>query len=78
MTYKNFDELIGKVQGAEITKKVVVVAAQDPHTLEAVFQARKDKIVNPILIGDSDQILEILKNIGEDFDQQYIIETKDD
>ena len=78
MVYKNFEELVAKVQGIAKIKKVVVVVAQDEHTLEAVFKARKDKIVNPILIGDKDQIESILKTLGETLNDEDIIDIKDD
>jgi phosphate butyryltransferase len=76
--FKNFKELIEKVQNAESKKKVVVVAAQDEHTLEAVFQAQKDNIVEPILIGDKLKIKEILKNLHVELDDNSIISVEDD
>jgi len=52
MVFSSFKELIQKVQNTGAKKRVAVVAAQDEHTLEAVFRARKDNIVEPVLIGD--------------------------
>ena len=46
MIFKNFEELITKVQKSESRKRVAVVAAQDEHTLEAVFKAKKEGIVS--------------------------------
>lgn len=66
MVFQNFDELIGSVQKNVSTKIVAVVAAADEHTLEAVFRARKNRIVSPILIGDREKILEVLKIMGEE------------
>ena len=56
MEYKSFDDLIKKVQNLGSKKKVAVVSAQDEHTLEAVFKAKKDNIVEPILIGNKKKI----------------------
>jgi phosphate butyryltransferase len=78
MVFKNFKELIEKVQNAESKKRVVVVAAQDEHTLEAVFQAKKDNIVEPILIGDKTKIKEVLQRINECLDEDFIIDVEDD
>jgi phosphate butyryltransferase len=39
MTFKNFEELIERIQNGQLKKKVAVVVAQDEHTLEAVFRA---------------------------------------
>jgi phosphate butyryltransferase len=78
MEYKNFEELITKVQSSAKVKRVVVVVAQDEHTLEAVFKARKDKIVEPILIGDKEKIESILNKLGETISEGDIIDIKDD
>lgn len=66
MIFQNFEELIGSVQRNLSPKVVAVVAAADEHTLEAVFHARKNRIVSPILVGDREKILSILNKLGED------------
>jgi len=73
MVFKNFKELIDKLQNEKTKKRVVVVAAQDEHTLEAVFRAKKDGIVDPILIGDRVKIKEILELLNESIDEELII-----
>lgn len=78
MVFKNFDELIKKVLKTESKKRVAVVAAQDEHTLQAVFQARRDDIVEPILIGDKTKIMGILDTMNEDLDIDSIIDSEDD
>lgn len=78
MVYKNFHELIKKVQESDVKKRVAVVAAQDEHTLEAVFKAREDNIVEPILVGDKDRIKEILDILKIDFNDENIVEAEDD
>lgn len=78
MVFKNFQELIAMVQNNDLKKRVVVAAAHDEHTLEAVFRARKDKIVEPVLIGDKTKIKEILKKLNIDFDDIGIINADSD
>jgi len=78
MVLKNFQELIARVQNSDSIKRVVVAAAHDEHTLEAVFRARKDKIVEPVLIGDKIKIKEILKKLNIDFDDIGIINADSD
>lgn len=78
MELKNFKELIDKVQNNESKKRVVVAAAHDEHTLEAVFKAKNDKLVEPVLIGDKNKIIEILKKLSIDFDENKIINTEND
>ena len=78
MEYKSFDDLIKKVQNLDSKKKVAVVSAQDEHTLEAVFKAKKDNIVEPILIGNKNKIIEILSRLHESVLEESIINVESD
>ncbi len=78
MELRNFAELIRKVQSFSSKKRVVVVAAHDEHTLEAVFKAVKNNIVEPILVGNKAEIIEILKNLNVEYDDIIIINTEND
>jgi phosphate butyryltransferase len=78
MVFKNFSELIKNVQSCKVIKRVAVVAAQDEHTLEAVFKAKNDNIVEPILIGDKVKIKEVLIHINESLDDSAIIDVEND
>lgn len=78
MEYNNFQQLIEKVEKFQSKKTVAVVAAQDEHTLQAVFKAKKDNIVNPILIGDKPKIKEVLTILHEGLDDSAIIHAESD
>lgn len=78
MIFKNFKELIESVQNSGSKKRVAVVAAQDEHTLQAVFRARKDNIVEPVLIGDKAKIKEVLEKLKESLDDAAIINVEGD
>ena len=78
MVFHNFEELINSVQGNPSSKVVAVVAADDGHTLEAVFRAKKNRIATPILVGDRTKILEELKKLGEDPTETVIVDVPDD
>lgn len=78
MVFKNFAELIESVQGSEVKKRVVVAAAQDEHTLEAVFKAKKDNIVEPILVGNKAKIKEVLNSLNESLEDSAIIDVVND
>lgn len=77
MEFKNFKELIEKVQKSDMKKRVAVVVAEDEHTLEAVFKAKKDNIVEPILIGNKAEIQEILNKLNESLEEDSIINVED-
>ena len=58
MVLKSLNDLRTIVAGQPI-KKLVVAAAQDQHSMGAVVKAWKDKVIEPILVGDKDSILNI-------------------
>ncbi len=57
-TFRHLSEIL-EIARNQISKKLVVAAAEDLHVLEAVLFARKENIIDPILVGNSDKILEI-------------------
>lgn len=75
MVVKNFDELISQVKGYPEAKRMVVAAAGEEHTLEAVLHARKEGIVTPILVGDKAKIMEILEKLGETVPEEDIYDV---
>lgn len=77
MVFKNFDELIKKVKGYPSMRKMAVAAAGEEHTLEAALNARKEGIAKPILVGDREEILRILKKLGEEVPEEDIYSTDD-
>ncbi|MDR1732848.1 MAG: bifunctional enoyl-CoA hydratase/phosphate acetyltransferase [Synergistaceae bacterium] len=64
MVLRNFDELVAKVKGFTRPCRAIVASAADEHSLEAIFHAQKDGLVNPVLVGDKTQISEILSKLG--------------
>jgi phosphate butyryltransferase len=78
MEHKNFKDLIKKVQKNDSIKRVAVAAAHDEHTLEAVFKAAGDKLVEPVLVGNKEKIEEILKKLNLKYEPANIINTESD
>lgn len=78
MEFKTFDELIKHVQSNGSKKRVVVAAAHDSHTLEALILADGDNIATPVLVGNKAEIQEILAKLGVDSDKYEIYETHSD
>ena len=56
---------------------MAVAAAGDTHTLEAVMHARKEGIVEPILVGDKAEILRILAELNETVADENIYDYAD-
>lgn len=75
MPIKNFEEIIGRLKEQKIKKRVIVASAADEHTLEAVFRAEKEGIVEPILVGDKLKIIAILDKLGVSLQQDKIYDV---
>ena len=78
MVFHNFDELIAKVKGAPSKKIMAVACANDEHTLEAVVNARREGIIEPILVGEKKIIDEILGELNEVIPEENIIDVPAD
>lgn len=77
MVIRNFEELKEKVGNGKKTT-VAVVAAHDSHTLEAVFRAQEEKILDYILLGKAQEIQEISGKLGHFPDSDRIIDCQEE
>ena len=59
-------------------KAAVVAAAHDEHTLQAVYAARRDGLIHPILVGHREEILSISHSLGEKLDPDQVVDAGDD
>lgn len=61
MSYKNIQELFNSIDFEKSSKniKLVLCAAADPNSLEAVFRAHEAKLITPILVGEKKVIEQI-------------------
>lgn len=73
---KTINELVQKAKEIE-TKTLVVACAADEHVLEAVEMARKENIINGILVGDQAEITDILVKINANPEDYKIIDEAD-
>lgn len=78
MVYKTFDEIIEKkLKGNTKVSRIVVAAAADEHSLQAVKQAADQGLVKPVLVGDKPEILRILNEIGMEVPDEDIYDVPD-
>ena len=70
------DEIIKKSKEVKICNAVVAVA-HDKEVLKACEIALKENIINPILIGDKEKILKIIKDENLSLNEVEIIDEKD-
>ncbi|HOU01107.1 MAG TPA: bifunctional enoyl-CoA hydratase/phosphate acetyltransferase [Bacteroidales bacterium] len=76
MVLKTLSDLKGIVAGGP-RKKLIVAAAQDQHSLGAVIRAWQDSIVEPILVGDQENIRNICAANNYNIDGLTIINEPD-
>jgi phosphate butyryltransferase len=76
MVLKNMNDLKRLVDGGP-RKKLVLAAANDQHSLGAVIRAWKDNIIDPILVGDEDEIHNICLSNNYDITGIIIINEPD-
>ncbi len=77
MEIKNFEQIIHQVKAFPEMKRMVIAAAGEEHTLQAALHARAEGIARPILVGDKEEILRILKELGQDVPEEDIYDEKD-
>lgn len=77
MVIASFPELKTRLCGLP-PKEAVVAAAHDEHTLQAVFAARRDGLIRPILVGRREEILSIARGLGEELDPARVADAGDD
>ena len=75
-TFRHLSEIL-EIAKIQTSKKLVVAAAEDLHVLEAVLIARKENIIDPILVGNTEKIREICSDNGLDPEDIPLIEEKD-
>lgn len=76
MVLKTLNDLKHLIEGGP-RKKLILAAAQDQHSLGAVVKAWKDNVIEPILIGDKEGILNICDSNNYDITGVRIIHEPD-
>lgn len=71
---ENFQNLV-EIAKKQKTMNLVVAAAEDVEVLKAVVEAGKHGIVNPILVGSKDEIIEIADVNGLDISRFSIVDS---
>ena len=76
---KNFKEMEDLVKAHPVKKKIVLACAHDEHSLDAVYEAYREGIVSPVLVGKEDEINSLMKEHGFDFGgEEVIYDVRDD
>ncbi|MEO0235496.1 MAG: bifunctional enoyl-CoA hydratase/phosphate acetyltransferase [candidate division WOR-3 bacterium] len=73
---KKLDQIVEKVKGLP-AMKLVVACGEDPHTIEAVSRAKKEGLVDVIMVGNSEKITKVASEHGVDSSIFKIFDEKD-
>lgn len=75
---KNFEEMAALVKANPVKKRIVLACAHDEHSLDAVYEAYKEGIVEPVFVGKKAEIEKICAEQGFDFGDVKIYDVDDD
>ena len=75
---KNFKEMAELVKANPVKKRIVLCCAHDEHSLDAVYEAFKEGIVEPVFVGKEEEIKSICAEHGFDFGDVTIYNEDDD
>src|SRR5690554_6083421 len=65
--YKKLKELQSLIDAKRPRKRLALAVSQDAFSLDAVYKAYREGVIDPILIGSEQQTLAIAKAHGFDF-----------
>ena len=75
---KNFQEMAELVKANPAKKRIVLCCAHDEHSLDAVYEAYKEGIVEPVFVGKEAEIRKLCEDEGFDFGDVKIYDIDDD
>lgn len=73
---KTISELYIKNKEKSGTKRLVLASAADDHSLDAVYKAKEQNIIEPILVGDKNDIKKLCDENGYKLDGIELIHTE--
>ena len=77
MVIEGFSQLKAR-PGGQAPKAAVVAAAHDLHTLQAVFQAQRDGLITPTLVGDPERIQALARQLDIPPDRYRLLPAQSD
>lgn len=73
--YRSFEEIAAAARANPVKKNMAVAGAADKHVLESVIHASKDGLVQPILVGESQKICQLLEELGQRAEDFRIVQA---
>ena len=73
MRFSNFDEVLARAASHPRPRRAAVAGAADPHVIEAVLDAKRRRIAEPVLVGNPGEIAALLAKYSEKADAFTIV-----
>lgn len=73
---KKISELYDKSNATKSAKRLVIANAADDHSLDAVYKAKEQNIIEPVFTGDREEIKKLCDENGYSLDGIELIHTK--
>ena len=73
--YRSFEDIAAAAKGNPVKRNMVVAGAADTHVLESVIQAARDGLAQPILVGESGKIRELLSALDQKPEDFWIVQA---
>jgi len=74
--YRSFEEIAAAAKANPVKRNMVVAGAADKHVLESVIHAGREGLVNPILVGESAKITELLRELEQNPADFHIVQAE--
>ena len=75
MELKNFDNIISRVPALDRPLRVILAGSDGENMLQGLFQAQKEGIVQPVLVGDRARTMVQLEKLGLDKEPYTMVDT---
>ncbi len=76
MRFSHFDEVLERAAAHPRLRRAAVAGAADEHVIEAVYEAWKRRIAEPVLVGDLEKIRMLLRRVGLSEDAFSIVQAE--
>ena len=70
MELTNFEQIVARAKGASRRERVVIAGADAENILLGVFQAQEEGFATPVLVGEEEKVLPMLRELGLE-DREY-------
>ena len=76
MELKNFDQIVARAKQSSRRERVVIAGADSENILLGAFEAQDEGFATPVLVGEEEKILPMLKKLGLEGKEYRLVGTQ--